>query len=297
VLIALEIAICLASIYALGALVCSAIQESLAQFFELRSKNLKTALGNLLQNEDLGKVLSHPLVRDMWDGNQKPTVLPSPIFARALIHAFEAPGAIPSQDASALLATIPISVKRQLVPFLDADAKTATELYAAAQRWFDTSMAAASDRYSRMATAWGLAVAIGFAVALNIDTVGVASKLAQQPSRRMALVTVAQQVDDQYKRDPASVCQPSGSGSKVTDCLDALTDASGDLIGWNRQAVATVASPALLMMIAGWMTSGFAMSLGAKFWFDALARLLSIRSGLSDKDLKAAEKSTSTASS
>ncbi len=72
------------------------------------------------------------------------------------------------------------------------------------------------------------------------------------------------------------------------------TDAGGDLLGWNAHTVSAAKGSGVLMMIFGWLASGFAMSLGARFWFDALSRL-SIRAGLSEADSKAAADRAATA--
>ena len=190
--------------------------------------------------------------------------------------------------------SLPTSVQRQIVPFIDSEVTSVDQLYDAAQRWFDTSMAAASDWYSQQASWISILVAIVFAVALNIDTIGIASKLAQQPTRRAALVNMAQQIGEQYKKDPTSICPSpiaNTSGNGVTNCLDTFTDTGSDLIGWNERVATTVANWGWITLLVGWIVSGFAMSLGARFWFDALSRLLSIRAGLSDKDLEQASQS------
>ena len=290
-LVLLEIAIGLALVYALGALVCTGMQEGIAQALRLRWKNLYKALDNLLEEKDLKLLLSHPLMKDVWDSSNRPTILPTPVVARALIHAFEKPEDVPSSDAEALLATIPVSVKRQIVPFLDPQDKTLKGLYCAAETWFDTSMKSASDRYAKFAHGISIGVAICLAIALNIDSLQIGATLAREPALRAAMTEVAKNTVSQYQKAPDTICTENSTdaNARLQLCVESLMGKTGnDLIGWDQAAWHRIwpeksRCPSFLGFLgafAGWLVSGFAMSLGARFWFQQLSNLMSMRAGL-----------------
>jgi len=283
-LILVEIALCLALIYALGALVCSVMHEGVAQMFALRWKSLNVALNDMLNPTDYARFMAHPLIKNLWDSSRKPTLIPNMVAARAIVHAFEPADQNPITDARELLATLPAALQRQIVPFLSKEIDSVQDLYRAAQSWFDNSMTAASDWYARQAHWLSILVAILFAIALNIDTVAIATKLAQEPIQRAALVELAQNTVTQYQQNPASVCPDLGTTidpkTRLATCLNSLTAVGGDLIGWNKTAANQLLSWAILLQLIGWIASGLAMSLGARFWFDVLSKLISVRAGL-----------------
>ncbi len=146
------------------------------------------------------------------------------------------------------------------------------------------ALTAASDWYARQAHWLSILVAILFAIALNIDTVAIATKLAQEPIQRAALVELAQNTVRQYQQNPASVCPDLAPAidakTRLATCLNSLTAVGGDLIGWNKIALDQFFSWAILLQLIGWIASGLAMSLGARFWFDILSKLISVRAGL-----------------
>ena len=295
----IEIATCLALVYALGALVCSVIHEAVAQMFHLRWKSLNAALNNMLEKSDYDKLMAHPLIKDLWDASRRPTAIPSAVAARAIVHAFEDGGEGgnaekgPIEDVNALLNTIPGALQRQIVPFLDSKAAEVGDLYRAAQNWFDTSMTAASDWYGRQAHWLSILVAVLFAIAFNIDTISIGTTLAREPVQRAALTQMAKDTLAQYKADPNAICPGQGSDAapqELAACLDSLKVAGGDLIGWSDASWKRFQSSKFLLVLLGWLASGLAMSLGARFWFDALSHLISVRAGLAPQDVNAAEK-------
>lgn len=291
----LEIAICLALIYALGALVCTVIHETIAQVLRLRWKNLHRALTDMLETEDYGKLMSYPLIKDLWDETRKPTAIPSVIVARSIVHAFEPRQQDPSTDAMVLLKSIPPALQQQIVPFIEGELKDLHQLYTAAQTWFDTSMTAASEWYGRQAHAISIVVGIVFAIALNVDTISIGMRLAEDPLLRAATVQVAQQTLKQYQDDPTKVCPDASAGTtpqeRLASCIQSLTSIDGDLVGWNDSVRKRIVSrDSWLTIFVGWLVSGLAMSLGARFWFDALSKLISMRAGLSGEEINQAAK-------
>ncbi len=169
--------------------------------FALRWKSLDVALNDTLDPADYSKFMAHPPIKNLGGSSRKPTLIPKMVAARAIVHAFEPADQNPIIDAKELLATWPAILQRQIVPFLNKEIDSVQDLYQVAQSGFDNSVIAASDWYARQAHGLSILVAILFAIALNIDTVAIATKLAQN--------TVKQ--DQEY---PTSVCPDLGTTIK-----------------------------------------------------------------------------------
>lgn len=310
--IAIEIALCLALIYALGSMVCSVINEWIAQIFRLRWNNLQQALVDIVGSDSLTTVMNHPLLKNVWDAKRHPTAIPTAVFARALVHAFVpeggqgtttavAPGQSPTAvtsstptvctDAKQLIASLPPELQRQIVPFLDGTEQTVESLYKATESWFDQSMSSASDWYARQSHWLSIAVAVLFAIACNIDSIAIGSALAHEPQQRAALVEVAEKTVAQYQTNPSSVCPDQASEPDrqraLQKCLASLQVAGADFVGWNAGAWQRVHEfSALALAFLGWLVSGLAMSLGSRFWFGVLSRVVSVRAGLDPNAVK-----------
>lgn len=182
--------------------------------FALRWKSLDVALNDTLDPADYSKFMAHPPIKNLWSSSRKPTLIPQMVAARAIVHAFEPADQNPIIDAKELLATWPAILQRQIVPFLNKEIDSVQDLYQVAQSGFDNSVIAASDWYARQAHGLSILVAILFAIALNIDTVAIATKLAQEPIQRATLVELAQNTVKQDQEYPTSVCPDLGTTIK-----------------------------------------------------------------------------------
>jgi hypothetical protein len=96
----LDIAIGLAMLYLLGALFCTIVQEWIASLFKLRAKNLKAAIGYLIDGKTgvpsakAKEVLNHPLLRiaDQASGkllDKAPSYVATRNFTVSLVHALD----------------------------------------------------------------------------------------------------------------------------------------------------------------------------------------------------------------
>jgi hypothetical protein len=63
----------------------------------------------------------------------------------------------------------------------------------------------------------------------------------------------------------------------VGNCLEGQTITQTTFIPAKIAEVATHYPIALIQMIAGWFVSGFAISMGAPFWFDLLGKIMNVR--------------------
>lgn len=145
--------------------------------------------------------------------------------------------------------------------------------------WFERSMERASGVYKRNAK--GVAILIGFVIAVtaNADTFQIASSLSKDSVLR-AVVT-------EYAEQAVSNCPKS---QDLEDCIlnkvnPALTDISLP-IGWKFDQLqgnikwrffAVTDALTVLKKFLGWFLTGFAVSMGANFWFDLLGKVINVR--------------------
>ncbi|AUB34584.1 hypothetical protein COO91_00413 [Nostoc flagelliforme CCNUN1] len=148
------------------------------------------------------------------------------------------------------------------------------------ETWFDRSMDRASGVYKRNAK--GVAILIGISVAIftNTDTFHLVSRLSQDSAIRSAITQSASQQAD-FIKDPEARRQ-----------IEKLLGDTSVPIGWqniNHQfelldVKGSNSEKALLIrfwqgfkLICGWIVSGFAIAMGAPFWFDILNKLVNVR--------------------
>jgi len=158
---------------------------------------------------------------------------------------------------------------------------------------FNDRMARASGWYKRQAQWIALLIALAIAGVANADTIYVADRLWTDDALRSSVVQSAQDFHDaRVKAQEAAVSStagagvPSAGGSAVADEVAAAAktfgksiqdfETAGFPIGWPRP----IGSGAeVFLMVAGWLITAFAVSLGSNFWFDVLSKALQIRGG------------------
>ncbi|HZP66921.1 MAG TPA: hypothetical protein VFB32_11490 [Rudaea sp.] len=292
----IDVGLGLALVYALSGLVCTTLHEGVAQLLSLRWRNLNRALNELLGAAKYLDVQDHPLIKSVWAGSRKPTGIPVPILARALV------GGTALSDGKELFGALPPHLQQQIGAFLAPEIKAAQDVYDAAEKWFDASLKSATDWYARNANVISLVIAVSFAFALNIDTIGIANRLWHEPTERAALVDLAQKTAATHQA--VSVAAPAAAASGTTadpaanlgnsavqlrQELDELDNAAGVLIGWDSQFEEEVKREGLTTKLLGLLASGIAISLGAKFWFGVISKVVTVRAGLKQSDTAPAQ--------
>lgn len=342
----LDVALGLAATFLSLSLLCSASREAIASLFQSRAKVLLDGILTLLYEpaglpllrgilpslrrllrRDSGfdlhalgpaslaaAVLAHPLITGLAQPGRMPSYIPSSIFARALLDTL-AQRHGPHGSARALLErTGNPPLQRSLLALLGS-ADDLDALEQAVRNWYDTVMARTSGWYKRRSQLVLFALALWYAVAMNIDAItlsqrlwhdeSLAAQLAQQSSALVAqqqtasanLARVMQSM--QAPSDTAPQDQAGGAGGVSTPAADAAGTAAENAgaalgsatrlldalpIGWPSarlaglsEAQAASALLALLLAVLGWGLTAFAASLGAPFWFDGLGWLLGLR--------------------
>jgi len=120
------------------------------------------------------------------------------------------------------------------------------------ETWFDDAMDRASGIYKRAAKWMTLILGVLVAVVLNVDTLRLTRKLWEEPTLREAIIAA----------NAARTSAVAGA-DPVKDSLASLHD-FGLPIGWHGLSH----DPGIIALtLLGWLLTGYAVSLGAQFWF------------------------------
>jgi hypothetical protein len=131
------------------------------------------------------------------------------------------------------------------------------------ERGFGDAMERASGWYKRKVQVVVVLLAAAIAIGLNVDSVGVATRLWHEGPVRAAVAAQAAQATD---------AAAAGKAAAQVEQLQLP-------VGWGANRPTHVYSA-----IPGWLITIAALSLGAPFWFDLLSRLARLRgSGVSER--------------
>ena len=286
-----EVMIGLAFVYLLLSLICTIINEWIAQLASLRSKNLQKGIQQLLADENMkglaSKIYDHPFIKNLSPTGGKPSYISGETFARVLVDVID-PNAKDAQSTSDAIksvknsltkADVPDNVKRSVLAMIDQGTESLEDLRKNIQVWFDDTMDRVSGWYKRWMRAIALVIAFLVAGLSNADTLMIAKSLWEDPSLRVATADLAKQEVEKCKDQVFSECIEKKNYNEIQEHLRPFP------IGWQE----TRSRNTLPFMIIGWLITALAVSLGAPFWFDALNKLNSIRAAGS-KPRKMAER-------
>jgi hypothetical protein len=272
----LEVGIGLVLIYFLLAVVCSAINESLAAMTGRRARQLEEGLRNLLRDEGhLARLLEHPLVRGLRRGSALPSYIPGPVFATAFMDLVAA-GKTVAERTSNLAATLEdLGPRSELRATIEAHVAMAAGdlalLRQNVERWFDDAMDRVSGWYKRRTQLVILLIGAGLVVSLNIDSIAIGRAMAHNAVLRAALVAAA---DDVARRPPE---EATAAAPRTATALQAELAALSVPVGWPTGTGAAATLSAIVVKLAGLLITTFAVALGAPFWFDLLSKLVNLR--------------------
>lgn len=290
---ALDTAIGLAFLFALLALVASGINELIARWLNLRSRDLERALKQLLTEDanrqppsgdaaplTVSTVLGHPLVRVLGDPGKSskygkmPSYIPSRVFASSVLDLLA-----PATAVDSLVARLPNGGLKDSVSALARDVGMERDaLRAGIETWFDATMDRASGWYKRRAQTILFVIGFVLALAMNADAINVATTLWHNPGQRAVIVSAAETAaSKQQDADTVDSATLDGVAKKLQE-IEALQFP----LGWNNSRDDPRNFPddgkGLFLKVLGLLITGFAISLGAPFWFDVIGRGVSLRS-------------------
>ncbi len=296
----LEIAVGLVFIYLVLSLVCTSVNEYIAQMLGLRAENLYNAIHGLFDGPDAERIAEdiyhHSMIlklgqktnkiRSTSDGDvnvrKKPSYIPAATFSSALtdlIGLVEPNGTDNTVDAK-LFETVLVAGEKtydkQILSALEPLIKSANGNLDTARRniekWYDDAMERATGWYKRKIQILSFCVALSIATITNADSLMMLDRLWAIPAQRTQITAAAKSVS----------ASPLPVDAKKLD--KATEDAAMGLLGWKPARTANdprsmpTDGGSWAMKLMGLFITAFAASLGAPFWFDILNKIMSIRS-------------------
>lgn len=286
----LDVSIGLILVYLLMSLMCSLLQELIANVMSSRGKHLKANIKAMLNDPLMSglakRLYASPRIKALSLPGKLPSYIPSAAFAKALADIIVEDG------------NLNLQVSGPLAPFIRAAAGQVDKLETDLAGWFDDATARWSGWYKRNVQLVLFALGLTLAGALNVSTIEIANVLWTQPSVRDAVVQSAQHFADTHNSPP-----DKQSFQAVEDQLNALALP----VGWTDDVVCrlfgqprnpppaangqpTACKPPAdaahlwrhrawiwVTFIAGWLMTAFAVSLGTQFWFTTLGEALQLR--------------------
>ncbi len=270
---AIEVAIALAFIFFLLSTVVSAITEGIAWVTKQRARKLEQGVLGLLGDNAVAKeVLDHALVQTdgrnpvWWRRTQKPSYVSARNFSLALLDVLGKKGVkseVPLENVENGVEGLEAdadSLRVQLTVLLGDSAVTDLEGFRkAVEKWFDDAMDRVSGWYRRWSQLIACVLALAVAVVLNVNTIKVTETLINEPTVRGAVVSKAEAEGAKAAGEDAETAVKELKALKLPFLWNKATDA----VTWS--------------VIAGWLITAIAISLGAPFWFDALGKLANLR--------------------
>lgn len=182
-------------------------------------------------------------------------------------------------------------LKERLLPLVDQAEGDVGRLRKLIEEWYDDHMARVSGWYKQKVRWISLTLAAVVVLLFNLNTIAIARSLYTDEALRAAVVTTAAK-------------EASCKGETPARCLSAVrkeilgTRGTGLPIGWGAAADCVAGNcgwlaerglasarggfwddlGTLLLVLVGWSLMTLATVPGARFWFDALSRLGSLRS-------------------
>jgi hypothetical protein len=310
-----ELAIGLAFTYLILAIASSAIVEWYAQRYGLRGRQMRRGLLRLVEDRWFYlRIINHPSLaasyRNVPGRPRPPSYVSSESFAMALVDVMIDkaskldpasgldPTVHPPQDtmikAAKICANAGFATGYAVLPLI-ASAKSEDEARAAIGSWYSATMDRVSGWY-KQDTQWRLVV-IGLlvAIALNIDSIAITKTLLHSGSVRTALADAATFAAPGLAPDAQQPSTALGETLKGFLSQVSVLDSLNVPVGYGCLSDQQVAKGiraalggcwlslraeswlALLLRVAGWLITAYAVSFGAQFWFETLNRFINIR--------------------
>src|SRR5262245_9791462 len=297
----LDVTIGLVFTYLLLSIMVSGVQEIIAGYLSLRGKKLRDGIATLLVGNDtlFQRVFGHSLIAGLAE-NRLPSYVPARNFSMALFEALKDGSQSPlfGQIERGIAALPDGNAKRSLSAFVTQAGGDIDALRKRVETWFDDGMDRVTGIYKRFSQYFTVIFGLLVAIVINVDSIGLARTLWNDPLVRGALVKAAEQYQPDETTPPAAAATDK---MKEARCI---LDALPLPIGWRDTEKARIAckagdkpqdaidvrSAAVLFydrvfkadgsglwLVAGWIITALAVSFGAPFWFAALQQLLKIR--------------------
>jgi hypothetical protein len=301
----LEVIIGLTFVYILLSIVCSALNELIAQVFKMRGKVLKDGIKRLLTDDEIrNKFYRHPLIKSLGKEPKngdvvRPSYIPSHTFALALFDTIAPAGQKVKQgpepkdpnnkipvyaairnfsELRETVARLPEGEMRMaLLSLIEASNNNLEQVRKNVEAWFDSAMERVSGWYKRQIQWIMLGLAFMVTGIMNADTITLTSSLWQEPALRQEVVAAA----DRYIAVTENV-KENENPNDAKKSQEVLQQKLKDLkqlklpLGWSKES-SPHSFTEWVAKIVGLIFTAFAVSLGAPFWFDLLNKFARLR--------------------
>jgi len=274
--------------------ISSHVTEMIAKLFNLRIRNLENAIRMLFQEKKDGpyfrQFFNHPLIYRLSLNPKKNTsFIPKKNFTMAFLDIISGyrKDIKTASDVRESIYKIKSPVLRdQMLLLVDDMAISTAQTKEIISEWFEVSMARASNIYKRRARLITIIVAVVMTVSLNIDTISISSYLFSNQTVRTAVVDAAQQrVESQTLVNDGMEIKPAADTSSLGEIKINFDEIGNEIktldslmipIGWSDQGY-PVSRNNIFLKFFGLLMTAYAVSLGSRFWFDMLGRVINLR--------------------
>jgi hypothetical protein len=210
-------------------------------------------------------------------------------------------GTIPAEVTAAITNLHEGRLKESLTSLLAVAGQDLGVFKTALEGWFNDAMDRVSGWYKRFAQNWMIVIGFVLAMILNVDTLRIVQTLSSNPN--LAKAVANQAVAYSKNNNPTSDANDKDKDAQKAfqDSVAKLKD-TGIPMGWDTTQLKALGLDGkeitfsllwekqnrivpwlsghrgqVFLLIAGWLLTAFAASLGAPFWFDILGRIINIR--------------------
>ncbi|ALQ51247.1 hypothetical protein [Nitrosomonas ureae] len=202
----LDIAIGMVFLFVLISLLCSTINEMIAQFLCMRAKNLEAGLANLLQSGAGNKLVSdlynHPLINGLSKAGHKPSYIPAKNFTLALMDIMSGSmGKIPTDNKSLIEAIerqgqfARTEAGKSIILLLHEAGDNVEKARRNLEGWYNDAMDRVGGWYKQKTQIIIFVTSLIICAVLNIDAIKISQTLWTDIALRQALVEAASSSD------------------------------------------------------------------------------------------------------
>ena len=298
----LDVVIGLSVIYLAASLFVTIVNEYLNQFLNLRAKQLVSDLRSLITDPNvLARLRADPVLgRFFGPASKASSFIDTKILAQQIVGGLQAADAAPATLQSVITsinALPPSSLKDQLLAVAKSTEANVEKLIANVSTWLDQSLTMMGETYKQWMQIISFIVGFVVAVALNLDTLSMVTRLYHDEAAREAMAAYGTGIVEKVSPEKFNQCAALTEAQRSADqsCavvtslvtnLKQRSDAMSTLpIGYPAVPIWTIAGFWWwLACLPGWLMTGLATALGAPFWFGMLNRVVNIRHSMPKPD-------------
>lgn len=283
----------LVGIYLTLSLLVTAIGEGISQACGMRGRNLRQVFTGLIGKARTTAFYAHPRIRQLMQydapgnvlrklwlrlGFGLPSYIPADIATDVLLEQqLGAPLSQLSQSPLEIqqrLEQLPVSATRSsLLHFWQQAHADPQQFQLLVQDWFNDRCDRAVGWFKRKLGILQLLIGLIVAVGMNVDSIALYQKLFSDPIARQQAVLLAENLAANPQL-ATELCRED-----KTQCMDTLTlkqqlTQTAPLLGHQDDWPWPWQAPGVWF---GYLLTGFALSLGAPFWFDVLQKLMAVK--------------------